>query len=97
MYLVSKTFLCLREMFSSARQIQVRFSVPFPIFWFPSLIVIERLNLQDWLTDCAKTISVESSKCVEWETPLGLPVIQPYMKTKSVSVMKDGNRAVFHS
>lgn len=95
MYLVSKTFLCLREMFCSARQIQVSFSVPFPLLWFHSPIFINLLNLQDWFTDCARTICSTSNKCVEWETPLGLPVIQPYVKTKSIT--KDGNRAIYQS
>ncbi|XP_046397226.1 DNA-directed RNA polymerase, mitochondrial-like [Ischnura elegans] len=53
-YLASKTFGCLREMFTSTREIQ------------------------DWFTDCAKIISKTCRQCVEWVTPLGLPVVQPY-------------------
>lgn len=37
--------------------------------------------LQDWLTESARLIS----KCgytVEWVTPLGLPVVQPYHRTR---------------
>lgn len=53
-YLTSKTFESLREMFSSAKEIQ------------------------DWFTECAKLISTVKSRNVEWVTPLGLPVVQPY-------------------
>lgn len=36
-------------------------------------------EIQDWLTDAARTItSKELSQHVEWTSPLGLPVIQPY-------------------
>lgn len=38
-------------------------------------------EIQDWLTDAARYISGKSrSKHVEWTSPLGLPVIQPYTK-----------------
>ncbi|KVH93691.1 DNA-directed RNA polymerase, helix hairpin domain-containing protein [Cynara cardunculus var. scolymus] len=34
-----------------------------------------------WLGDCAKVIASENQP-VRWTTPLGLPVVQPYFKTK---------------
>ncbi|XP_059048720.1 DNA-directed RNA polymerase, mitochondrial [Achroia grisella] len=34
--------------------------------------------IQDWFTDCAKVISGVCGESVEWVTPLGLPVVQPY-------------------
>ncbi|KAI7727747.1 hypothetical protein M8C21_013137 [Ambrosia artemisiifolia] len=34
-----------------------------------------------WLGDCAKVIATENQP-VRWTTPLGLPVVQPYFKTK---------------
>ncbi|XP_053610663.1 DNA-directed RNA polymerase, mitochondrial [Plodia interpunctella] len=34
--------------------------------------------IQDWFTDCAKVISGVCGSSVEWVTPLGLPVVQPY-------------------
>lgn len=38
-------------------------------------------EIQDWLTMSARYISSENrSKHVEWTTPLGLPVIQPYTR-----------------
>lgn len=43
-------------------------------------------NIQDWFTDCAKFISKQHAN-VEWVTPLGLPVVQPYM-TKAKSGLK---------
>ncbi|KAL6107719.1 polrmt [Pungitius sinensis] len=39
-------------------------------------------EIQDWLTDCARLIS-KSGHTVEWVTPLGLPVIQPYHRTRN--------------
>ncbi|XP_050347708.1 DNA-directed RNA polymerase, mitochondrial [Nymphalis io] len=36
--------------------------------------------IQDWFTDCAKVISGVCGESVEWVTPLGLPVLQPYFR-----------------
>lgn len=38
--------------------------------------------IQDWLTNCAQIISDDYNSTVEWVTPLGFPVIQPYFKAK---------------
>lgn len=38
--------------------------------------------LQDWLTESARLIS-KSGHTVEWVTPLGLPIIQPYHRARS--------------
>ncbi|KAK1292190.1 hypothetical protein QJS10_CPB17g00167 [Acorus calamus] len=38
-------------------------------------------GIKRWLNDCAKLIASQN-KAVGWTTPLGLPVIQPYMKTE---------------
>lgn len=35
-------------------------------------------EIQDWFTECARLISGVCGKNVEWVTPLGLPVVQPY-------------------
>lgn len=35
-------------------------------------------EIQDWFTDCARLISAVRGQNVEWVTPLGLPVVQPY-------------------
>ncbi|CAK9811077.1 DNA-directed RNA polymerase, mitochondrial [Anthophora plagiata] len=37
-------------------------------------------EIQDWLTACARIISSVCHKNVEWTTPLGFPIIQPYIK-----------------
>lgn len=37
-------------------------------------------KIQDWFTDCAQVISLIKARNVEWVTPLGFPVIQPYSK-----------------
>lgn len=40
-------------------------------------------EIQDWFTQCARLISGIRLQHVEWITPLGLPVVQPYSKTIS--------------
>ncbi|XP_066992363.2 DNA-directed RNA polymerase, mitochondrial [Anabrus simplex] len=35
-------------------------------------------EIQDWFTDCARLISQVCGQNVEWVTPLGLPIVQPY-------------------
>ncbi|CAG5864809.1 unnamed protein product [Menidia menidia] len=39
-------------------------------------------EIQDWLTESARLIS-KSGHTVEWVTPLGLPVIQPYHRARN--------------
>ncbi|KFM78648.1 DNA-directed RNA polymerase, mitochondrial, partial [Stegodyphus mimosarum] len=46
-------------------------------------------EIQDWFTDCAEQITRVSGDTVEWVTPLGLPVIQPYFKETSVRNSKN--------
>ncbi|KXJ71689.1 hypothetical protein RP20_CCG019929 [Aedes albopictus] len=38
-------------------------------------------EIQDWFTDCARLISAVCAQNVEWITPLGLPVVQPYNRS----------------
>ncbi|CAF0789980.1 unnamed protein product [Didymodactylos carnosus] len=40
----------------------------------------ETKKIQDWFKDCASLISRVRGTAVEWNTPLGLPVVQPYYK-----------------
>ncbi|XP_040273449.1 DNA-directed RNA polymerase, mitochondrial [Bufo bufo] len=40
-------------------------------------------SIQHWLTESARMIS-KSGNTVEWVTPIGLPIIQPYHRTKNV-------------
>lgn len=46
-------------------------------------------KIQDWFTECARIISSICCENVEWITPLGLPVIQPYIK-QSTSIWING-------
>ncbi|NXG05576.1 RPOM protein, partial [Sakesphorus luctuosus] len=39
-------------------------------------------DIQNWLTESAKLIS-QSGRTVEWVTPLGLPIVQPYYRSRS--------------
>ncbi|XP_018494989.1 DNA-directed RNA polymerase, mitochondrial [Galendromus occidentalis] len=38
-------------------------------------------GIQSWFTQCAKAILAATEKPVQWTTPLGLPVVQPYFRT----------------
>ncbi|CAF1265263.1 unnamed protein product [Rotaria sordida] len=40
----------------------------------------ETRKIQDWFTDCARLISRVRDSAVEWNTPLNLPVVQPYYR-----------------
>ncbi|XP_043909827.1 DNA-directed RNA polymerase, mitochondrial [Protopterus annectens] len=42
-------------------------------------------EIQDWLTESARLIA-KSGRTVEWLTPLGLPVIQPYHRIRRTSL-----------
>ncbi|NXP91660.1 RPOM protein, partial [Passerina amoena] len=42
-------------------------------------------DIQNWLTESAKLIA-QSGRTVEWVTPLGLPIIQPYYRSRSTVV-----------
>ncbi|NXW66546.1 RPOM protein, partial [Eurystomus gularis] len=39
-------------------------------------------DIQTWLTESAKLIA-QSGQTVEWVTPLGLPIVQPYYRSRS--------------
>lgn len=41
-------------------------------------------EIQDWFTECARLISSVCAENVEWVTPLGLPVVQPYLRYKKL-------------
>ena len=41
--------------------------------------------LKTWLTESAKLIA-QSGQTVEWVTPLGLPIVQPYYRSRSTVV-----------
>lgn len=47
-------------------------------------------EIQDWFTQCARMISSVRLQNIEWVTPLGLPVLQPYVRTVSTSDNKTG-------
>lgn len=56
-------------------------------------------QIQDWFTDCARLISGVCTQNVEWITPLGLPIVQPYSRNDSKSLQKmsskiDGNTSM---
>lgn len=40
---------------------------------------------QDWFTECARVISHSCGQTVEWSTPLGLPVVQPYNRRNKLT------------
>lgn len=40
-------------------------------------------EIQNWFTDCASVITIRCNQYIQWVTPMGLPVIQPYSKHNS--------------
>ncbi|KAM3619449.1 uncharacterized protein V6R79_008325 [Siganus canaliculatus] len=55
-------------------------------------------EIQDWLTESARLIS-KSGHTVEWVTPLGLPIIQPYHRVRNQvlkSTMQHINLQISH-
>uniref|UniRef100_A0A8C0G9D0 DNA-directed RNA polymerase n=1 Tax=Chelonoidis abingdonii TaxID=106734 RepID=A0A8C0G9D0_CHEAB len=48
-------------------------------------------EIQIWLTESARLIA-KSGNTVEWVTPLGLPIVQPYHRAKSTVVSAKGSR-----
>ncbi|XP_031771738.1 DNA-directed RNA polymerase, mitochondrial [Apis florea] len=48
-------------------------------------------QIQDWFTECARIISSIYCENVEWITPLGLPIIQPYIKQSTSNIYIKGN------
>uniref|UniRef100_A0A1A7WLC6 DNA-directed RNA polymerase n=2 Tax=Iconisemion striatum TaxID=60296 RepID=A0A1A7WLC6_9TELE len=55
-------------------------------------------EIQDWLTESARLIS-KSGHTVEWVTPLGLPIIQPYHRARNQvlkSTMQHINLQISH-
>lgn len=50
-------------------------------------------EIQNWFTDCARVVTTRCNQYVQWVTPLGLPVIQPYSKhNKTVNSKAKGYR-----
>ncbi|GAV03671.1 hypothetical protein RvY_14063-3 [Ramazzottius varieornatus] len=53
-------------------------------------------RIQDWFVDCARLISTVREKPVEWLTPLGLPVLQPYFKQSSTDQARSKMHLTLH-
>lgn len=72
--------------------------------WSGSLYLVEKTfmslqsmfesakEIQNWFTDCARVITIRCNQYIEWVTPLGLPVIQPYSKHNSQAIKSKGFR-----
>ncbi|KAK0087015.1 hypothetical protein PV325_001969 [Microctonus aethiopoides] len=87
-----------------ARQLKDLDNFPQEYVWSASLYLAQKTfdslrtmfesarQIQDWFTDCARVASSLKGQNIEWVTPLGLPVIQPYSK---VIPMKNGFKDVF--
>ncbi|XP_055958306.1 DNA-directed RNA polymerase, mitochondrial [Patella vulgata] len=54
-------------------------------------------GIQEWLRTSARALAIESKQPVEWVTPLGLPIVQPYHKKSiqqqhGVQLLDDTNK-----
>ncbi|KAL6260323.1 hypothetical protein P5V15_007854 [Pogonomyrmex californicus] len=45
-------------------------------------------EIQNWFIDCARAITTRCNQHVQWVTPLGLPVLQPYSKRNKMIFQK---------
>ncbi|XP_076753141.1 mitochondrial RNA polymerase [Xylocopa sonorina] len=75
-----------------AKQLKDTANFPQEFVWAASLYLTEctfhslrtmfksAREIQDWFTICASIISSTCCDNVEWITPLGLPIVQPYIK-----------------
>ena len=75
-------FRALRQSFANARGIQVTLSLSLSLS-LPPLIL--RYPTQDWLSISARKVAL-AKRPMEWVTPLGLPVVQPYHKPQKKEV-----------
>ncbi|XP_034939045.1 DNA-directed RNA polymerase, mitochondrial [Chelonus insularis] len=76
-----------------ARQLKDLDDFPQEYVWIGSLYLAQKTfeslrtmfesakKIQDWFTECAKIISKNKAQNIEWVTPLGLPIVQPYSRT----------------
>uniref|UniRef100_A0A3Q0KPI7 DNA-directed RNA polymerase n=1 Tax=Schistosoma mansoni TaxID=6183 RepID=A0A3Q0KPI7_SCHMA len=55
------------------------------------------VDIQNWLCKIAKYISGDFQHRVSWQTPLGLPVIQPYIQSNKSSTDSDDYTVNFYS
>ena len=53
------------------------------------------LCCQDWLVTCADVIARVRHQPVEWVTPLGWPVIQPYFRINKLVDRKKGDKVAY--
>ena len=51
---------------------------------------------QDWFNECAGLISRIRGSAVEWNTPLNLPVVQPYYQETRIRVTNTKFLHTFH-
>ena len=60
---------------------------------FESLGVLAKgaRDIQTWLTDMTGLISSQCFHTMEWVTPLGLPVVQPYMRTTTFATLRSAD------
>ncbi|XP_018494990.1 DNA-directed RNA polymerase, mitochondrial [Galendromus occidentalis] len=49
-------------------------------------------EIQNWFTRCARTICFATDRPVQWTTPLGLPVVQPYFLTSTQRCVVESDR-----
>ncbi|XP_067622531.1 DNA-directed RNA polymerase, mitochondrial isoform X2 [Eurosta solidaginis] len=49
-------------------------------------------EIQDWFTECARLISGVCGQNIEWITPLGFPVVQPYSRPEVKGTTRIGAR-----
>ncbi|KAH7922516.1 DNA/RNA polymerase [Leucogyrophana mollusca] len=93
-YLAKKTLSCIGDLFSGAKSIQTWLNLcarliakSIPEDRIPDALCEHRIRKRSGYGVAPNRIRKEQMTSVIWTTPLGLPIVQPYRKTKRKQIM----------
>lgn len=83
-YLTGIVMEVLNEIIPTALQIQVILSI-FKMHFKD--LYLKNISFQSWLKKCTNDLAFFLNVPIQWETPMGLKVVQPYAKVKDTEYM----------
>lgn len=93
-YLAKRVLVCIGDLFSGAKSIQIwlnlcarLISKSIPAERIPDALQAPKKSPRSSAPPSKNRIRKEQMSSVVWTTPLGLPIVQPYRKTKRKQVM----------
>ncbi|KAG2742603.1 DNA/RNA polymerase [Suillus brevipes Sb2] len=93
-YLAKRVLVCIGDLFSGAKSIQIwlnlcarLISKSIPAERIPDALQAPKKSPRSTAPPSKNRIRKEQMSSVVWTTPLGLPIVQPYRKTKRKQVM----------